>query len=140
VMSDGTKWSERESIETELRALRVRGPRPALRERVILAAGQAAPPRERRGGWGVEMVLAAAILLVLALTGAANSGSSRPPAPAVVAAEVDAATRETCRLLGRAPQDWECRRLAIAARAPASDVARPLRSWIDTGTLEGGMP
>ncbi len=141
-MSDDTKRSETESIEDELRALRVRDPRPDLRERVIGASGQATQLPERRlaAGWGLEMALAAAIVLVIVLTGLVDSRSPRSPAPAVAAAEVDLAARETCRLLGRTPQDWECRRLAIAAQEPASSIAHPLGSWNDMRALEGGMP
>ncbi len=86
------------------------------------------------------MALAAAIVLVIVLTGLVDSRSPRSPAPAVAAAEVDLAARETCRLLGRTPQDWECRRLAIAAQEPASSIAHPLGSWNDMRALEGGMP
>ena len=138
-MSESTKRAEVARIEEELRALRVRDPRPALRDRVIEAEAQAATSGKRRrfGGWGVEATLAASIGLVIVLTAFVTTG--RPPSPAAAsAAEVDAATRDACRLLDREPQDWACRRLALGG--PASGVARGWGPWVDGQSLEGGMP
>lgn len=125
-------------VEEELRALRPRDPDPALRERVMAAARQAAAGRERRqlGGWGVELALAAGILLATVLTGLVGPRPSGPPA----GAEVSAATREACRALDRLPEDWLCRRLAMAERAPSPGAGWPLGGRIDGAVFEGAKP
>lgn len=109
------------------------------RRRLLGEADRAAERRgrSRLGGWGVELALAASILLAVALTALF---ASRPPASPAGAAGLAATTRETCRALDRDPQDWECRRLAIAERAPASGIASPFGTWVGGAAVEGGMP
>jgi hypothetical protein len=115
-----------ETVERDLRRLRVQDPAPGLRARVLEAVRSASVAgngrRARapyRRSWAVEGLLTAAVLLVIWLTAAVDAHRYSAPGASVPRAREAA---DDCLALGRQPGDWECRRLVAAGRTVVPGV------------------